>query len=130
MAFAIPLAVLALEAAAEAVVFVGSAVIAAVAINEVAETVTQDRTRAEPRTTTDCPQTRQPCPPCVPPVGTVAYEIHTTHTHHPCTGAHIHWFLRQQNPNNCQCFWIRNYIPVECIPEGGTPNIPPGAVPL
>jgi hypothetical protein len=130
VAFAIPLLVLAAEAAAEAIVFVGSAVIAAAAINEVAQTVSKERDRAEPRTTTDCPPMRTPCPPCQPPVGTIGYDIHRTHGDWPCVADHVHWFLRQQNPNNCQCFWMRNYIRPTCLEPGEMPVIPPGAVPV
>lgn len=77
--------------------------------------------------TTDCPP--KPCPPCEPPVGTIGYAVHRTHPHAPCQD-HVHWFLRMQNPKNCQCFWKRNYRPVTCLAPGEEPVLPPGAVPL
>lgn len=81
--------------------------------------------------TTDCP--KKPCPPCVPPVGTVAYEIHRvppSKPHFPCAGDHVHWFMRMQNPNNCQCFWKRNFKPPTCLSPGEVFQPPPGAVPM
>jgi hypothetical protein len=66
-------------------------------------------------------------------VGTEAYEIHRvppSRPHWPCPGDHIHWFMRMQNPNNCQCFWKRDYRPVTCLGPGQTPPIPPGSVPI
>lgn len=76
---------------------------------------------------------RRPCPPCVPPVGTTLFEIHRVppkDPHFPCLGDHVHFFLQQQNPNNCRCFLKRNSRPVQCLPQGGTFTPPPGVIPL
>jgi len=124
---AAPEIIAAAVAAGKAIVLVGSAVIAAVAINE----ATKDE--AEESTLTDTKPRPCPCPPCVPPVATIAYEIHRvppSASHWPCPSDHVHWFQRHQNPKNCQCFWKRDALPVTCLPSGGFPHIPPGAIPI
>ncbi len=65
------------------------------------------------------------CPPCVPPVGTIGYRIDNvppSPPHYPFPGDHVHLYQMNQNPYNCQCFWV---------PIGVTePPPPPGAYPL
>jgi RHS repeat-associated protein len=65
------------------------------------------------------------CPPCKPPVGTIAYrwdKVPPSKPHWPHKGDHVHLYERQQNPNNCICFWK---------PIGVTaPPPPPGAIPM
>lgn len=85
-----------------------------------------------PRVIEDCP-TRRPCPPCVPQVGTTMFEIHRvppSRPHYPCSGDHVHFFLQQQNPNNCVCFLKRNARPVLCLSPGETYTPPAGVIPL
>lgn len=80
----------------------------------------------------DCDK-RQPCDPCDPPVGTIAFEVHRVPPQKPdwpCPGDHVHFFERHQNPNNCQCFWKRNALPVHCLPQGEEYQPRPGEVPL
>jgi hypothetical protein len=95
------------------------------------KSATATTSTATATSTAECP--RRPCPPCSPPVGTVGYSIDRvppSGIHWPCPGDHVHWLLHQQNPNNCQCFWMRDFLPVTCLPQGGNPVVPPGAVPL
>jgi hypothetical protein len=118
-------------AAAEVVLLVGSAALVGYGIYRMTRSRVSDR--VEPRVIEDCPPARTPCPPCVPPVGTVAFEIHRvppSRPDWPCLADHVHWFLRQQNPNNCQCFWMRNFRPVTCLPQGGQPTLQPGEITL
>jgi hypothetical protein len=80
----------------------------------------------------DCGESKG-CPPCSPPVGTIAFEVHRVppqDPHHPCPGDHVHFFERHQNPNNCQCFWKRNALPVKCLAQGEDYQPQPGEVPL
>lgn len=86
---------------------------------------------AIPRVCEEC--AKNGCPPCVPPVGTTMFEIHRvppSAPHHPCVGDHVHFFLQQQNPNNCQCFLKRNSRPVLCLPSSGAFTPPSGVIPL
>lgn len=125
---ALPILILAAEAAAELALYVGSAILVAKVVSD----ATKARDEAVPTSVTPCPQEKK-CPPCTYPVGTILYEIHRvppSAAHWPCSGDHVHWFLQQQNPKNCQCFLKRNFRPVTCLPSGGTPTLPPGAVPL
>jgi hypothetical protein len=108
---------------------VTSAALAAMALHE----ATQRMTDTETTTVTPCPPQRTPCPACNPPVGTLLFEIHRvppSRPHWPCTGDHVHWFRQMQNPNNCRCFLQRDALPVTCLPPGGHPQLPPGAIPL
>jgi hypothetical protein len=126
---AIPAIILAAEAAAELTLLVTSAVLAAAVVHEASKSMTD----SEADVVKPCPKQRQPCPACNPPVGTLLYEIHRvppSAPHFPCPGDHVHWFRQMQNPNNCQCFLKRNALPVTCLPQGGQPSLPPGAIPL
>lgn len=43
-----------------------------------------------------------PCPPCtgsLPPS-----RVDSDHTHYPCPGEHVHYWVWEQNPSTCQCF--------------------------
>jgi RHS repeat-associated protein len=68
---------------------------------------------------------KPPCPACNPPVGTIGYRLDIVPPslpHYPFPGSHVHLYQMNQNPNNCQCFWV---------PVGVTaPPPPPGAYPL
>jgi hypothetical protein len=56
------------------------------------------------------------CPPCPAPPGP---DIHSGHTHFPCTGAHWHHFRYNQNPETCQCFLQRLFG--GCCGDPGAP---------
>lgn len=99
-----------------------------VAAGEIVKEASKAKPRVDTDTKRDCP-----CPACKPPVGTVAYEVHfcpPSTPHWPCPDHHVHWFVRMQNPKNCQCFWKRDFKPPTCFPKGGKPPIPPDAVPV
>ncbi|HEX8409364.1 MAG TPA: RHS repeat-associated core domain-containing protein, partial [Thermoanaerobaculia bacterium] len=73
---------------------------------------------------------KQNCRPCIPPVGTLAYREDTSPASPPHKGVPTpHWHLHRmnQNPYNCQCFWV----PVPDNQGGFGPSPPPpGAVPI
>ena len=128
--YALPVIEAAAEAAAEALVYIGAAGLAylgTIAADSVSQSDATDcaASQTSDGSTTGCPQQRQPCPECTPPVGTRGYQIHLTHSHYPCPGAHIHWFRRMQNPNNCQCFWYKGSEPTYCLSPGESPPILP-----
>lgn len=78
-----------------------------------------------------CPEPKRPCPPCVPPAGGIGYSVDRVppkKEHKPCPGDHVHWLKQNQNPNNCQCFWKRNFQPATCLWQGEQPKLPDGAV--
>ncbi len=66
------------------------------------------------------------CPPCIPPAGTVGFRIDwvpPSAPHHPCTGSHVHFYIHNQNPNNCMCFWKPNkQKKVLCLPSDASPQ--------
>lgn len=45
------------------------------------------------------------CRPCDPPAGTIGYQIHTGHTHHPYGDPHLKLWRVNQDPATCICFW-------------------------
>jgi hypothetical protein len=59
--------------------------------------------------------TKKQCPPCPNPPGSES-QLHTTHSHYPCPGAHIHHkaFTYDQNPQTCKCF-LRKMERIECV---------------
>lgn len=72
------------------------------------------------------------CRPCDPPVGTQQCRIDTTGPSHKLNGIPIpvpHWHLYEmnQNPNNCQCFWVP--VPDNKGGFGACPP-PPGIGPI
>ncbi len=76
--------------------------------------------------------TKKNCPPCNPPVGTIGYRVDTvppSEPHWPYPGTHVHLYVMQQNPNNCQCFWADAKKPLKKV-IGPNDPLPPGAVPL
>jgi RHS repeat-associated protein len=69
------------------------------------------------------------CKPCEPPVGTLAYrmDLPPSPPHRGVDPPHWHLYEMNQNPKNCQCFWV----PIDDNKGGfGTPPPPPGAVPI
>ena len=66
-----------------------------------------------------------PCSPCNPPVGTLMYQIHTTHCHAGMC-PHIHYFVVSQSPPmaGCRCWADRNKV----SPSYGVKPYP-GAIP-
>ncbi|MBI3408315.1 MAG: hypothetical protein HY040_08160, partial [Planctomycetes bacterium] len=89
------------------------------------------------------------CPPCKPyAAGTHAYETHRvpplgdSTPHYPWPGDHIHWWVVNQNPNTCKCYWNRDkragqpWIDAQgvrhrddtapIVPNGANPPVPPG----
>jgi len=42
------------------------------------------------------------CPPCTSPLP--PHRVDADHTHHPCPGKHVHYWVWEQNPTTCQCF--------------------------
>lgn len=45
---------------------------------------------------------RSRCPPCtgsLPPP-----RVDSDHSHYPCPGEHVHYWVWEQNPTTCQCF--------------------------
>ncbi|WP_376096855.1 hypothetical protein ACE7GA_05635 [Roseomonas sp. CCTCC AB2023176] len=131
MAVALPLVWPAVVAAGEAVVFVGSAALAALGIHTAVRAV-EERTaereaeRTRPATVEDCPARR--CPACSPPTGTIRVEridrVPPSVPHHPCPGDHAHLVQMNQNPRTCACFWNKATPDVECLPPGGMPGHP------
>lgn len=77
----------------------------------------------------DCDECKtQRCKPCIPPVGTRAYREDTNPMSPPHRGVPPpHWKLYEmnQNPNNCQCFWV----PIPDNRGGFGPSPPPPGIP-
>jgi len=65
------------------------------------------------------------CKPCIPPVGTISCRIDTTGRPHAGIPT-PHWqaFEMNQNPNNCQCFWVK------LEDQFGACPAPPGMPPI
>ena len=60
-------------------------------------------------------------PECTPQVGNWAFQIHRVpdaEPHWPIPGDHVHFFLRQQNPESGHCFWKRNARPSHFLNQG------------
>lgn len=117
----------------KAAAYVGSAVVAAVVVNEAVDAV-QEATSDTPATDTDATDcancdAAQPCPACTPPEGTEQGErldrVPPSRPHHPCPGDHLHTRIMRQNPRTCQCFWNKGRV--ICLPQGG--SAPPGLAP-
>lgn len=133
-AIAIPIIVIAAEEVAKWLLVATVATAGTIVITKVVEDAieTNEQDKAVPIPITECPE-RRPCPPCNPSVGTIGYEVHRvppSRPDWPCPGDHVHWFMRHQNPYNCQCFWKRNFIPPTCLEQGDSPELPPGAFPI
>lgn len=65
------------------------------------------------------------CPECDPPKGTVGVQVHfvpPSRPHAPCAGSHVHFLIRNQNPNGCVCFWDRNPRRVMCLDDADGPD--------
>jgi len=72
---------------------IGAAVTAGLGIGEIIKECDKAKTAPPPP---------PPCPPCtgqVPPP-----RIDENHAHYPCPGAHVHYYVWEQNPRTCQCF--------------------------
>jgi len=77
--------------------------------------------------------TAKDCPPCktvsgrIVPVGTIGYLpldiIPDNEMQHGVYGSHYNYFIANQNPNNCSCFWNKQREVIK-------PNaLPPTAIP-
>lgn len=118
-------------AAAEATLFIGSAVMAAYGVHRTVQAVDERLAERERAATTaapvqECPD--KPCPACVPPVGTIRVEridrVPPSAAHFPCTGDHAHLVVRNQNPRSCACFWNKATPDVACLSPGQAPPYP------
>ncbi|WP_425509702.1 RHS repeat-associated core domain-containing protein [Xanthomonas euroxanthea] len=82
-----------------------------------------------------CGNEKGGCPPCklvtgqVVAVGTIGYRhdlVPPSKPHHPYPGDHYNLYRANQNPNNCQCFWV-NVGASDA--SGGLPP-PAGSIPI
>lgn len=123
-AIAIPAGKLLIDGIIAGVVIVGGIILLSLVAKEIAEYIDRELSDAIDRAR-DCENCK--CGECVPPPsrGTVGVRIDwvpPSRPHAPCTGSHVHFYLRSQNPNNCQCFWAPRRRNVLCLDDGVGPS--------
>lgn len=120
-AIAIPIGKLIVDGIIAGAVIVGGVLLLSLVAKEIADFIARELSDAisRARECRDCD-----CPDCVPPKGAVRYRIDwvpPSRAHWPCTGSHVHFEVRIQNPTTCECFWNKQKK-VLCLPEGAGPD--------
>lgn len=70
-----------------------------------AATVTSTEKTTEKVKTTNKP--KPACPPCNEPLP--PSRVDDDHSHYPCPGAHVHYYVWEQDPNTCKC-WVKDRL--------------------
>ena len=121
-AIAIPAGKLLIDGIIAGLAIAGGILLLSVVAKEIAEYIDRELSDAIDRAR-DCRNCG--CGDCEPPRGTVGVRVDwvpPSVPHAPCTGSHVHFYLRSQNPNDCRCFWSAQRRKVLCLDDGVGPG--------